>query len=348
MATAVYDQGEIATPGWWAELPPVQPSGWRGWLAVAYVRLMVSLIGLMPKRNMLSPAYDWPRARRIFERFDRVASVFPRSVARWPADEAPVDGEWFSETEAGAPSPGGRTILYVHGGSFVLDRTALHDVLAAHLALAAHANVLAVDYRLAPEHPFPAGLDDVVDAYRHLVESGIPPQRIAIVGDSAGGGLALAALLRLRDAGHALPAAFVALSPWADLTFSGSSIIHNARSDPFMSDIEFIAICAELYLQGVPSADPLASPALADLGDLPPTLVHVGSSDMLLDDSRRIVDGIRATGGKARLDIWKDMPHVWQRLASYIPEASASLDAIGQFMRVAIPDAVREREDMLT
>lgn len=242
----------------------------------------------------------------------------------------------------GAPAP---LVLYAHGGGWTFGSIDTHDTIMAGLANDSGAAVLGVDYRLAPEHPFPAGIDDVVACYRRLLAIGHAPERIGLVGDSAGGGLALAALLRLRDSGEPLPAAFVALSPWADLTFSGGSVIYNARTDPFMSDVEFVSICTELYLQGTPASHQLASPALADLNGLPPTLVHVGSTDLLLDDSRRIVSAIKAAGGKARLDIWRNMPHVWQRLAAFVPAASASLAAIGQFLRVTIPDEVPVRWD---
>jgi epsilon-lactone hydrolase len=343
MAVAVYDMAEIATPGWWASAPAERPDDWRGRLAVGYVRAVIALLHMFPRQDLRAPDYDWNRFRRFMRGVERVAARLPRETIRETAQHFPVGAEWFDSPAATAN--GGRTLLYVHGGSFVLERTPLHDVLAAELARTAQARVLAVDYRLAPEHPFPAGIDDVVACYRRLIAMGYAPQQIAFVGDSAGAALALAALLKLRDNGDMLPAAFAALSPWADLSFSGASIIYNATVDPFMSDIEFVTICAELYCQGAAVTDPLVSPALADLSGLPPTLVHVGSTDLLIDDARRIVDGIKSTGGKARLDIWRNMPHVWQRLAAYVPAASASLTAIGQFLRVAIPDRNPARWD---
>ncbi|MFU7529468.1 alpha/beta hydrolase [Qipengyuania sp. ASV99] len=338
MAAAVYDLNALLTSAWWAEEAPVHPDEWRGRLAVFYVRCMVWLMRRLPSRDMRSPDYDWEGTRRRFARFEGVAAKFPRDVARADADDIPVPSEWFGDTARRIGNSAARTVLYVHGGSYVLERNALHDVLAAHIARESDARVLSVDYRLAPEHPFPSGVEDIVAAYRHLLATGTPAGRIAVVGDSAGGGLALAALVAMRDRGIPMPAAFSALSPWADLTFSGGSVIYNANSDPFMSDVEFVSVCAELYLQGHSPLVPLASPALADLHGMPPTLVHVGSTDLLLDDSRRIVDGIRAAGGRARLDIWRNMPHVWQRLAAYIPEASDSLASIGQFLKAAIPD----------
>lgn len=331
----------MATPDWWRAPPQLYRISWRGRLAIAYVRFMVGMLRLLPQKNLRAPDFDWPAFRRTIARFDGVAAKLPRDIVREPAGDMSVAGEWFVPQSRADTGLSQRTILYVHGGSYVLDRTALHDTLAAELARAAAAPVLAVDYRLAPEHPFPAGIEDVVATYRDLLAAGRRGADIGLVGDSAGGGLALAALISIRDQGLPMPAAFVALSPWADLSFSGASIITNAHSDPFMSDVEFVSICAELYLQGASARAPLASPALADLGGMPPTLVHVGSTDLLLDDSRRIVDGIRRAGGRARLDIWRNMPHVWQRLKAYIPEASASLTAIGQFLKVTIPDHQR-------
>jgi epsilon-lactone hydrolase len=343
MAAAVYDMAEIATSAWWTSTPAERPDDWRGRLAVAYVRAVIGFLHLFPRQDLRAPGYDWNKFRRFMRSVERVAARLPRETIREPALHFPVSAEWFGDPAQMAN--GGRTLLYVHGGSYVLERTPLHDVLAAELARTAQARVLAVDYALAPEHPFPAGIDDVVACYRRLMAMGHDPQQIAFVGDSAGAGLALAALIKLRDDGDPLPAAYVALSPWADLSFSGASIIYNAKVDPFMSDIEFVTICAELYRQGAAATHPLVSPALANLSGMPPTLIHVGSTDLLLDDARHIVDGIKAAGGKARLDIWRNMPHVWQRLAAYVPAASASLTAIGQFLRVTIPDRQPVRWD---
>jgi acetyl esterase/lipase len=342
MATTVYDIGDIGSAPWWTASPKEQPDDWQGKLAVGYVRAVIAMLRLMPRQDLRAPGYDWARFRAFMRRVEGVAARLPREIVRQAAPHFPVAAEWFGPRDS---ADQGRVILYVHGGSYVLERTPLHDVLAAELALAARARVLAVDYALAPEHPCPAAIDDIIACYRRLIASGVAAPHIAFVGDSAGGGLALAALLKLRDAGDRLPAAFVAMSPWADLSFSGASVIYNRKVDPFMSDVEFVTIAAELYRQAKPADDPLISPALADLHGLPPTLVHVGSTDLFLDDARRIVSGIKAAGGKARLDIWRNMPHVWQRLAAFVPAAGASLAAIGQFLRVVIPHPAPSRWD---
>ena len=330
--TGVYNAAVLNSPDWWAEETGDFPMTWRGHLGMLYVRTFVNLLRLVPSGDLRAPEYDWPRFRRRVEKVERLISHMPREVLREESRIDSLSGDWFiPEKDMQAD----RTLLYVHGGSFVLPRGCLHDGLAGDLARVARARVLALDYRLAPEHPFPAAVEDVVGAYHALLGTGVDPGSLALVGDSAGGGLALAALLRLRDEGAPLPAAFVAIAPWADLTLSGDSLIANADSDPFMSDIEYISVFAELYLQGAAADHPLASPALANLDGLCDTLVHAGSADMLLDDARRIVDGIRRAGGRARLDVWRNMPHVWQRM-NFIPEAECSLESLGQFLRARV------------
>ena len=334
-AHAIYEPHSICSDSWWAGSPTAFPIGLRGRLARGYVRALMAAFGLLPKSDFLDPDYDWARFRRFIAASERILDAYPTIVRRSPATVGEVPGEWFEDSRRGSEAAGidEPVVLYVHGGSYVLPRSGMHDTLAANIARESGLRVFAVDYRIAPEHPWPAGLEDVVRVHRALLASGRPAERIAIVGDSAGGGLALASLLRLRALDVPRPAAFVAFSPWADLTFSGASIIENARADPFMSDVEYVALFAQLYLQGADASDPLASPALADLSDLPDTLVHVGSTDLLLDDARQIVDGIRAGGGNARLDVWDEMPHVWQRLYHLIPEAACSIAGAGQFLR---------------
>ena len=301
----------------------------RGRLATVLTRCAIAALRRRTPVDVRSPTLDWAAARRMIAASDRRFARLARGVRREIADTAPVPAEWFVPPGSRTDDPETAGVLYVHGGSFCLDRTALHDALASHLARATGLPVLAVDYRLAPEHPYPAAIDDVLTTWRWL-RSGRPADRLAILGDSAGAGLALSALLRLRDEGADRPAAFVGLCPWADLTFSGASIIDNADTDVFMSDIELVSAFTELYLQGTPAAT--ASPALADLHGLPDTLVHAGSHDMLADDARRIVDGVRRGGGRARLELWTHLPHVWQRLGNLVPEARQSIEGVGSFL----------------
>lgn len=340
MSNGLYDGAAIATPEWWAENALRYPASLTGRVFNGYIRLITTCMGLLPRTDLDDPSLDWGKVRYIYEKAEGFISVFFRAPPREPARGCPVPGAWFApDPVVVAPSEGasGRTILYVHGGSYCLDRTKLHDRLAANLADHAQARVLAVDYRLAPEHPFPDAIEDVVSSYQWLLAEGLLAKDVAIVGDSAGAGIALAALIAMRDQDIPMPAAYVALCPWADLTFSGASIIENAKADPFMSDIEFVSMFAKTYRQSTPADHPLVSPALADLTGMPDTLVHAGGSDMLLDDAKSIVKGVRHAGGRARLDVWEHMPHVWQKLAGAVPDSRASLVMIGHFLRQQIP-----------
>lgn len=320
-----------ASDAWWRADHHLHRASLRGRLATAYARGAVWLLGKLSRSDIRDPAFDWEKGRKAVHTVEGPIARLADGVRRDGASMAPVPSEWFLPKSAAADEADGPCVLYVHGGSYCLDRTRLHDALASHVALQSGLPVLAVDYRLAPEHPFPAGLEDVLATWRWLLERRAP-SRIAFLGDSAGAGLALASLLRLRDAGADMPAAFVGLCPWADLTFSGASIIDNADTDAFMSDIEIISGFAELYLQGTSAFDPCASPALTELHGMPDMLVHAGSHDMLADDARRIVSSVRRNGGRARLELWTHMPHVWQRLGDMVPESRQSLEAIGSFL----------------
>jgi monoterpene epsilon-lactone hydrolase len=225
----------------------------------------------------------------------------------------------------------GRHVLYLHGGAYVVGSPSCYRHFTWRIAAASRACALVLDYRLAPEHPFPAALDDAVAAYRWLIADGAEPRRVAIVGDSAGGGLALALLLRLRDEGLALPGAAVALSPWTDLALTGASLARNAKADP-MIDAAQVPALAQLYLAGAEPRNPHASPLYGDPTGLPPTLIQVGSDEVLHDDAVRIADKMRAAGCHIELDIWPRMPHVWHAFAPLVPEAERAIVRIGAFV----------------
>lgn len=233
----------------------------------------------------------------------------------------------------GAESRSERHILYLHGGGYVTASPELYRPLLWRLAAAAKARVVAIDYRLAPEHPFPAALDDAVAAWRGLLAAGAEPGRTAVVGDSAGGGLVLALALRLRDERGKLPAALVALSPWTDLALSGRSLGHNA--DP-MQGAGLAARFARLYLNGADPRQPYASPLYSDPAGLPPTLIQAGSDEMLRDDAVRMADRMRQCGCAVDLEIWPRMPHVWQIFAAVMPEARQAIARIGAFIEERI------------
>ena len=228
-----------------------------------------------------------------------------------------------------------RRILYLHGGGYVSGKPALYRDFTWRIAAATHGAVFITDHRLAPEHPFPAALDDAVAAYRGLIADGGDPRRIAVMGESSGGGLALALLLRLRDEGVALPAAAVALSPWTDLALTGTSLRQNAKADPMIRSEEAPRL-ASYYLAGSDPRAPYASPLYGDPAGLPPTLIQVGSDEVLLDDSVRMAERMRAAGCWVELEIWPRMPHAWHVWARMMPEARAAIERIGAFVRSAM------------
>jgi acetyl esterase/lipase len=192
--------------------------------------------------------------------------------------------------------------------------------------------VLLIDYRLAPEHPHPAAVEDSTRAYRWLLETGSNPKRMAIAGDSAGGGLTVATLVALRDAGVPLPAAAVCLSPWVDLEGIGESMTTKAAVDP-MVQREPLLRMASMYLAGQDPRTPLAAPLYADLRGLPPLLIQVGTAETLLDDSVRLAERARAAGVQVTLEPWEDMIHVWQAFAAMLPEGQQAIERIGEFLR---------------
>ncbi len=267
-------------------------------------------------------------ARR--DRMERMARrAAPPREARFERVNADgVPATWVS-------SPGAKrdqAVLYLHGGGYYAGSLTTHQALAANISLATDVPLLLVDYRLAPEHPFPAAVEDATCAYRWLLRRGLSPERIAVAGDSAGGGLTVAAMLELKASGEPLPAAGVCLSPWFDLAMTGESIRTKASVDPTLrpSDMPFVAWC---YLRSADPKTPTASPLYGDLTGLPPILIQVGTDEILLDDSRRFAERAGQMGVSVQLDIWDDMIHVWHAYARFVPEARKAIAAIGEFLR---------------
>jgi len=223
-------------------------------------------------------------------------------------------------------------LLYLHGGAFVIGSPRGYRGLAAELGRAAGLPAYALDYRLAPEHPFPAAVDDAVAAFHALLAENIAADRIIIAGDSAGGGLALSTMVRLRDEGAPLPSAAVLISPWADLALEGTTIRSKAAADPSLTE-EGLRAMASLYLAQSDAKHPLASPIHADLSGLPPMLVQVGSAEILLDDALRIAGKAGAADTHVQLEIWPEAPHVWHAFAFMLPEGRQALATAGNFMR---------------
>jgi acetyl esterase/lipase len=202
-----------------------------------------------------------------------------------------------------------------------------HRDLVARLARAAQTRALVIDYRLAPEQPHPAALEDATAAYRWLLASGADPARLAVAGDSAGGGLTVATLLALRDAGDALPACAAAASPWLDLACSGASMETKAPEDPMLVP-ERLRTWAAMYAGTHDVCGPLVSPLYADLAGLPPLLLQVGEAEVLLDDSTRLAERARAAGVDVTLDVWPEMIHVWHLFAFMLPEGQQAIDKL--------------------
>jgi acetyl esterase/lipase len=226
----------------------------------------------------------------------------------------------------------GRAILYLHGGGYVMGSINTHRSLAGEVSRAAQAAVLLVDYRLAPEHPFPAAVEDGVASYRWLLDQGFTAKKLAVSGDSAGGGLVVATLVSARDQGLPMPAAAVPISPWADMTCSNESYKTRAEADPMVGS-GGIGDMARLYLQGTDPKNPLASPNFASLKSLPPLLIHVGRDEVLLDDSIKLDQKAKADGVDSTLEIWEDMIHVWHAFHPMLPEGKQAIERVGAFLR---------------
>ncbi|MCU1483657.1 MAG: Alpha/beta hydrolase fold-3 domain protein [Actinomycetia bacterium] len=252
---------------------------------------------------------------------------WPEGLRATPVDAGGVPCEWAWFGAAGDDP----VVLQLHGGGFVLCGIDTHREQGARVAAACGGRALVVGYRLAPEHPFPAAIDDCVTAYRWLLDQGTDPSRIVVLGDSAGGTLALSLSLRLRDLGIDQPAALVLASPLTDLTAGSASHRTNRDTDPF-SRLDDIGRFADLYLQGADQRDPLASPRFADLAGLPPMLVLVGPGETLLDDSIDLAERATTAGIDAELDIVDGAFHTWLGHAGRLPEADASIARIGAWV----------------
>jgi len=257
-----------------------------------------------------------------------VAAQPPAGTTVETADAGGVPGEWV--VAAGVPA--GRVLLYLHGGAYQLGSPATLRHVIALISAAARVQVLSIDYRLAPEHPFPAAVDDALTAYRFLLGTGADPAAVAIAGDSAGGGLALATLVALRDAGDRLPAAAIAMSPWTDLALTGDSLRTRADVDVMIRPAGMTETAAT-YLAGADPRHPYASPLYADLHGLPPILIHVGDAEVILDDSTRFAAKARAAGVDVTLDVWPEMPHVWHAFAGLLPESDEAIRRIGAWLQ---------------
>lgn len=289
----------------------------------------------MTTKSMWRPGLDIQQVRRHTAAMDarlgrRAAPVAMEAVA---IDGVPAT--WF-----GGPSLSNKgTLLYLHGGAWCLHLPAVYRRLATSLVALTGMRVLLVDYRLAPEHPFPAGIDDCFAVYRWLVEQGFAERPFALAGDSAGGSLSLVTLMRARDAMLPMPDCAALLSPSTDLTLSAASARYNAAADPMFSPAAQ-DLLPDLYCPGQDRGNPLLSPLFGNWNGLPPLLFHAGSTEMLLDDSVRAHDRARQAGVDAQIDVWVGLPHVFH-VFTWIPESRHGLQAVADFI---LDRSVRHRE----
>ena len=277
-----------------------------------------------PKFN---PKKTIDEARRGMENLTKLASL-PSKTKVEKITFNSISAEWICADEVHED----RVVLYLHGGGYNICSPNTHRELAAYISMASGAKVLLPDYRLAPEHPFPSALEDATSAYRWLLDTGLTSENLAIAGDSAGGGLSIATSISLRDAGEPSPASIACISPWTDLEMSGNSIKTHAKIEP-MLNLQSMKIMASNYIGEGDPRSPLISPIYADLKGISPLLIHVGSDEMLLDDSKRIAENAKSSGVDVTLKIYDQMWHAFHLNARLMPEAKNAIEALGSFIR---------------
>lgn len=272
-------------------------------------------------------------ALRAKMRADAEALSVPEGISVEQVDAGGVPAELVAPADRGTDGSG-FLVLYLHGGGYCCGSASSVRGIAGRLALAGPARVLALDYRLAPEHPYPAGRDDAVAAYRWLLEGGTDPSRIVIAGDSAGGGLAVVTALAVQAAGMPAPAGVVGISPWADLRLASESVAARAESDPIIT-LKSLQRFAEYYTNGTDPGDPGVSPVLADLSGLPRLLIQVGEDECLVEDAEQLAARAKAGGVDVTLEIWPEMVHVWHLLAPRLEPANQAIERIAHWMAEA-------------
>jgi epsilon-lactone hydrolase len=282
---------------------------------------------LRERREQTSPDISFTESRAMFE---QMVALFPppEGVSSTPVDAGGIAGEWIAAPGAGEE----RTIYWLHGGGYCIGSINTHRSLLGGISAASGARAFAIDYRLAPEHPFPAAVEDGVSGYLWLLSTGVDPARVIIGGDSAGGGLTMATLIALKEDGKPLPAAAVCISPWTDMTITGDSVVSKAEADP-MINAEGITRVRDAYVGTADPRSPLASPIYSDLSGLPPLLIQVGENEVLLSDSTRLAERAEDAGVDVTLEVWPDMIHVWHFFAGMLPEGQQAIDRIGAWAK---------------
>jgi acetyl esterase/lipase len=292
---------------------------------MAKSQALQELIGALRSRPIPMDV-SWADRRQAMEEW-QAGLKLPPEVKTQAVDAGGVRAEWIWRPESDLD----RAFLYLHGGGYAIGSIATHRYLMQGIGKSSGARVLGIDYRLAPESPFPAAVEDSVAAWRWLLAQGLDARRCAIAGDSAGGGLTLATLVALRDRGIPLPGAAALLSPWTDLAGTGASVKTKANEDPMVTE-PGLRMMADAYLSGADARNPLASPLYANLSGLPPLLIQVGSAEILLDDATRVAERARAAGVEVELESWEDMVHVFQAFPM-LAEAGQAIEKIGAFVR---------------
>jgi epsilon-lactone hydrolase len=266
-------------------------------------------------------------SRQVIDSFARKFSKLPKGCKVEQIEIEGIYAEWISNNQ----SVEGKVILYLHGGGYLYCSADTHRTLAARIMIDSGVKVLLPEYQLAPEHPFPAAIEDTLTVYRWLLKQGYNSSNIIFAGDSAGGGLSLAATHVLRDQYDPLPAALVCLSPWVDLTSSGKSYKENSEKDPYLRS-DLVRKTAQQYAGGESLDNHLISPVFADLSGFPPMFIQTGSIEILLSDAQMLADKARQAGVKVHFKVWKGMWHVWQ-ISTGLPEANKAVKEIGHFVK---------------
>jgi len=293
-----------------------------------FVRWLTS--GYMQKLDVAHVPVE--TARKHLETIARSLLVKAIGVSVEPSEMAGIEVDWLRPKDARED----KVLFYLHGGAYVIGSRRTHRQLVSHIAREAGVTAVIPEYRLAPENPFPAAIDDAVAVYRALLESGFKPENIVISGDSAGGGLSVATLLALRHAGDPLPAAAVLLSPFLDVTASGESATTRADQDPWFN-VSDMAVVARYYCTDETKwRDPLISPVFANVSGLPPMMIQVGNDEILLSDSTRLAEKLEAAGVDVEIEIWPDMWHVFPMFVGKMPEARRAVKKIGRYIDKAI------------
>jgi monoterpene epsilon-lactone hydrolase len=283
---------------------------------------VIALLKSIPQRETM----DIAEMRSDMEKAAFLQTL-PENLVCNPVDAGGIPAEWVVPKNARPDA----VVLYLHGGGYVMGSISTHRAMVARIAEASRTRGLVIDYRLAPEHPFPAAVDDATNVFRWLIREKISPEKTVIAGDSAGGGLTLSTVINLRGKGIPLPAAAVCISPWTDLAMTGESLISRAEIDPMVRR-EGATEMAKVYLNGEDPRTPLASPLYADFSNFPPMLIQVGTAEILMDDSVRLVKKAKEAGVEVTFEPWPDMFHVWHAFADILPEAREAIEVIGKYI----------------